>query len=259
VVERIVGRWEASQRQAGAIEDPSQAAALLVWTLLSPLGSLPEGALVGPTSRAWYEELRLAPVVADALRGRGLDEGAAWWAAERVRTLLDLPLPSTVGGAAGSLPLRLVDAWLAHPAVRPFIRVNAWDGVEWFHRESWDELLAWMARLERILVPSGRPGARPAGRSALERKLANAAETAGYRVDLLRASLGASPGGAAASAAPELLSEPAVAAAPEVTVEPAPAIPPAPLPPDERGSGKGTKAKKKGTKADKGKKPRKAK
>ena len=103
----------------------------------APLGSLPEGAPVGPTSRAWYEEeLRLAPVVADSLRGRGLDEGAAWWAAERVRTLLDLPLPGSLGGDEATLPLRLVDAWLAHPAVRPFIRVNAWEGVEWFHRES---------------------------------------------------------------------------------------------------------------------------
>ena len=137
------------------IDDPSQAAALRLWTLLAPLGTLPAGAMVGPTSRAWYEELRLAPVVADALRGRGLDEAGAWWAAERVHTLLDLPLPSAVGGrGATGLPLRLVDAWLAHPVVRPFLRVNAWEGVEWFHRESWDELLAWVDRLEWILAPA---------------------------------------------------------------------------------------------------------
>ena len=199
VVDRIVARWEASQLQADTIEDPSQAAALLVWTLLSPLGSLPAGAPVGPTSRAWYEELRMAPVVADALRSRGLDEGAAWWAAERVRTLLDLPLPSTIGGPAGTLPLRLVDAWLAHPAVRPFIRVNAWEGVEWFHRESWDELLTWVSRLERIVVPPAGRGARAGGQSVLERKLATAAEASRHQVDLLRASLGAtaSPGGSA--------------------------------------------------------------
>ena len=89
----------------------------------------------------------------------------AWWAAERVHTLLDLPLPSMLGGPARTLPLRLVDAWLSHPAVRPFIRVNAWDGAEWFHRESWDELLAWVERLEWILRPRrpdslGRSSAR---------------------------------------------------------------------------------------------------
>ncbi len=149
--------------------------------------------MVGPTSRAWYEELRLAPVVADALRSRGLDEGVAWWAAERVRTLLDLPLPSMLGGPARTLPLRLVDAWLSHPAVRPFIRVNAWDGVEWFHRESWDELLAWVERLEWILSPEDARPARPVERSALETTLTDAADASGYRVDRLREALGARP------------------------------------------------------------------
>jgi hypothetical protein len=248
VVEHIVSRWEASQDQAEAIVDPSQAAALLAWTLLSPLGSLPEGAPVGPTSRAWYEELRLAPVVADALRGRGLDEGAAWWAAERVRTLLDLPLPSMLGGPAATLPLRLVDAWLAHPAVRPFIRVNAWDGIEWFHRESWDELLAWMARLDRILAPTTRPSTV----SGLERTLADAADTAGFRVDLLREALGAPP------TVPPVPS-------PATSPMPSPVLPPVPSPSPaspsddigERGPAKGAKAKKKDAKADKARKPRK--
>jgi hypothetical protein len=80
-----------------------------------------------------------------------------------------------------------VDAWLAHPAVRPFIRVNAWEGVEWFHRESWDELLAWVERLDGILVPETTAG-------AIVRELGGAAETTGYRVDLLREALGAVPG-----------------------------------------------------------------
>ncbi|HEY4752585.1 MAG TPA: alpha-amylase family glycosyl hydrolase, partial [Candidatus Limnocylindrales bacterium] len=84
VVQRIVALWPAADAVAAGIEDASQAAALRVWTLLAPLGSLPEGAPVGPTSCAWFDELRLAPVVADGLRRRGLGEGAAWWAAERV-------------------------------------------------------------------------------------------------------------------------------------------------------------------------------
>ena len=96
-----------------------------------------------------------------------------------------------VGGPAGTLPLRLVDAWLAHPAVRPFIRVNAWDGVEWFHRESfgtscwrgWPGLSGSWDRAGRGC--GGRSGRRVA-RPALERKLADGAETTGYRVDRLR-------------------------------------------------------------------------
>ena len=190
VVERIVELAAAAGPVVAGIEDASQAAALHVWTLLAPLGSLPAGAFVGPTSRAWHGELRLAPVVADALRARGLDEGAAWWAAERVGTLLDLPLPSSLGGPASTLPLRLTDAWLANAGVRPFIRVNAWDGVEWFHRESFEELLTWMDRLERIGTPGG--GARagtPLDLNGLQRRLREAADASGYRLDRLREAL----------------------------------------------------------------------
>ena len=186
VVDAVAERAARAEPVISAVEDPSQEAALRLWTLLAPLGSLPTGAPVGPTSRAWYEELRLAPVVADGLRGRGLDEAGAWWAAERVRTLLDLPLPSTLGGPATTLPARLVGAWLAHPAVRAFLRINTWDGVDWFHGESWEELLAWMDRLERILTPPEQRARRPVELSVLERRLLDAAEASGYRVDRLR-------------------------------------------------------------------------
>jgi len=204
VTDLVIARHEAVEPVAASIEDGSQAAALRVWTLLAPLGSLAAGAPVGTTSRAWYEELRLAPVVVEALRARGLDEGAAWWAAERVHALLDLPLPSTLDGPADTLPARLVDAWLDHPAVRPFIRVNAWEGVEWFHRESWDELLAWTDRLERVLTPREERARRPVERAFVLRRLAEAGEASGYRVDRLREALAAAPDPSALASTPRL-------------------------------------------------------
>ena len=60
-------------------------------------------------------------------------------------------------GGAATLPLRLVDAWLADPVVRSFLRINRWDDADWFHRESWAELLAWTDRLERATDPGRRP------------------------------------------------------------------------------------------------------
>ncbi len=247
VVDLIVTRYSAALGLAEAIDDRSQAAALQVWALLAPLGALPEGAAAGPTSRAWYEELRLAPVVADALRGRGLDEGAAWWAAERVRTLLDLPLPSSLGGPAATLPLRLVDAWLAHPAVRPFIRINAWDGVEWFHRESWDELLAWTDRLEWILAAGADRSRRPVRHSVLERTLTEAADSSGYRVDRLREALGA-------PASPQPATDPPLAPEPDPATASVPVLPAAPETPGVPHADRGKKADKaKGKKAAKAK------
>ncbi|HEU0243152.1 MAG TPA: alpha-amylase family glycosyl hydrolase, partial [Candidatus Limnocylindrales bacterium] len=211
-VDLVAERAAQARPVVETIEDPSQQAALRLWALLSPLGSLAAGAPVGPTSRAWYEELRLADVVVDALRAQGLDEAAAWWASERVHLLLDLPLASSIDGPAAVRPAGLADTWLALPVVRGFLRINAWDGVEWFHRESWDELIAWSDRLERVLTPPDERAVRPVERSVIARALAEAGEASGYRVDGLRAALarvdpapataaGSSPAAGSASAA----------------------------------------------------------
>ena len=252
VVERIVQASGAAEPVASAIDDPSQAAALRAGALFAPLGSLPPGAMTGPTSRAWYEELRLAPVVADALRARGLDEAAAWWAAERIRVLVDLPLASAIGGPPAGRARRLAEAWLAHPVVRPFLRVNAWDGVEWFHRESWDELVAWSDRLEQVATTSEARARRPVQRSVIARRLSDAAVAANYRVDRLLETLGepvpatTEPG--AASTKPRLpkatgLPPGPVDAATKPADEQAPSTPA--KPPKDRAKGKKSKGKKK--------------
>ena len=57
-VERVAASARASLPVVETIGDPSQEAALRLWALLAPLGSLATGAPVGPTSRAWFEELR---------------------------------------------------------------------------------------------------------------------------------------------------------------------------------------------------------
>jgi hypothetical protein len=207
VVDAIVARAASTELVAKGIADRSQAAALRVSALLAPLGSLPKGAPVGPTSRAWYDELRLAPVVAEGLRRRGLDEGAAWWAAERVRLLLDLPLPSSVRGAPERVPFRLMTAWLEHPAAAPFLRVNLWDGVAWFHGESLDELLAWAQRLELVADPLALPSPALA-------EIAAASAASAFRVDALRDALRV-PG---EEADPEAVEPVGTAAGPEALV-----------------------------------------
>ncbi|MDP2350304.1 MAG: alpha-amylase family glycosyl hydrolase, partial [Chloroflexota bacterium] len=186
VLERVA---RAKPLRAG-IGDPSQEAALRLWTLLAPLGTLPEGATVGLTNRAWYEELRLAPVLVDSLRERGLDEAAAWWAAERVRLLLDLPVPSWLEGAPGAVAAGLVDAWLQHPVVRPFLRVNRWEGVDFFNGESFAELLDWTDRLEAVSEPVGSTApTAPTGRAEVRVVIEAAVASSGYRVDRLREAL----------------------------------------------------------------------
>jgi glycosidase len=161
-------------------------AALLGWLVLSRIGELAPGADVAATSLAWYDELRMAPVIAAGFRSASLDEAASWRTADQVRVLLALPRPSTIRGRGRNADLRLIEAWLTRDTVRAAMGVNTWEGVEWLDRDRFESLLRWAARLDAI-EKGGRPDERVVGR------LSAAAEAAGYRMGDLLASLAPPP------------------------------------------------------------------
>ena len=189
VVELVAKRAATTHAAVAAIKDPAEEAALRLWTLLSSLGSLPSGADPAATSRAWYDELRLAPVVAVGLRERGLDEAQAWSVADLVRVLLDLPRPGTLRGTAKTLDARLLEAWLARDDLRAAIGVNTWEGTDWLDRDRFAAMLRWSARLDAVEAGKAPPTRLP----PYVKRLTEAAATAGYRVDALRELLAPTP------------------------------------------------------------------
>jgi glycosidase len=181
----------------GQLTDPGDRMALFGWALLEPIGRAGEAADHRATSRAWIGELRLSGVVADAFRSVGLDEATAWRAAERLRLLVDLPRPLTVGVAvaAAAVPAAIVTAALGNDDIRSTVRVNRWEGVEWFEREAFEALIDSGFALDAIDAPWLAPE-RALGRAnpvawaigASERvglALKRAGEESGYRVDRL--------------------------------------------------------------------------
>jgi glycosidase len=163
-----------------APEAPIDATAMVTWAWLSPMGDLAPGD-PATTTRAWFDELRLAAPLAQGLRRAGLDEAEAWTAADLVRTLLHLARPSQIKGPARERDRRLLERWLADATIRPAIGLNTWQGVEYIDRDRFARMLGWTVRLERF-------AGQTRDRTLVERMLA-AAEAAGYRVDRLLASL----------------------------------------------------------------------
>ena len=126
------------------------------WTWIALIGRLVSRALSavaepdGGTSRA-IDDLQLSPVMAGMFRDLGLDEGGAWRLVALIRMLRRLPLPSSVAGlASAERAPALVRALVADESVRPYIRVNVWEGVSWFNRESFGQVLWWMAALDAL-------------------------------------------------------------------------------------------------------------
>ncbi len=146
---------------------------LRAWSLLRRMGRLADPRAAAPaaarTSLAWFDELRMQPVVARALGDGG-----------PVRLLLALPGIASLDGPRRR-PQRLCALWLADGDVRAALRVNRWDGAEWFHRESFEELTRWLARADAI----ERGQAAQAEALRVARAMRRAAAAAGYRVDRL--------------------------------------------------------------------------
>ena len=183
-VEELVDRASAAVEVALEPQPPKErigAAALVTWTWLEPIGAMAPGDAAA-TTRAWFDELRLAAPLASGLRHAGLDEAEAWSAADLVRTLLHLARPSQVKGPANERDRRLLDGWLADDTIRPAIGLNTWQGVEYLDRDRFARMLAWAVRLDRFGDPTRD--------DAFRTRLLAAADAAGYRVEGLIQSLG---------------------------------------------------------------------
>jgi glycosidase len=166
--------------------DRRDRATLLAWLTLSRIGALAPGSDESATTIAWYDELRLPAALVAGLHDTGFDEGDAWAITDRVRVLLALPRPSTIGGAARSADARLMASWLRSEPVRTAIGVNTWEGVEYLDRGRFDAFLEWAVRLDTV---DSEDPAVAAASAATARRLSGAANTAGYRIDRLLAQL----------------------------------------------------------------------
>jgi hypothetical protein len=176
------------------------------WTWLALIGRLVSRAIAtvaapDDTDSA-IDELQLGAVQASVFVELGLDDGAAWRLVALIRILRHLPLPSSVAKlAAGERAPALVRALVANESVRPYIRVNVWEGVSWFNRESFAQVLWWMLALDALdAAAESDGGAGAAVEPAVAKRLraaerltgtlAKAAKAAGYQLDKLEAASG---------------------------------------------------------------------
>jgi len=193
---------EAALRLPAAGRDSLCAGLADEWTWVALLGRFVSDALAAVAdpdggSGAALEELALGPVLAVVLRDLGLDEDSAWRLLALIRMLRHLPLPSSVAGlASADRAPALVRALIADETVRPYIRVNVWEGVSWFNREAFGQILWWMAALDALDAVSDqtRPKAKLTARlieaGRLTTTLAKAAESSGYQLDRLEDAAG---------------------------------------------------------------------
>jgi glycosidase len=146
----LPGTEAASETAARYLDSqPLRWVALLGWAVMSPLGGL-----VGPNpaalSRAWFDNWRFDRSLGQAIVGLGLGVEAAGLAARLTRALIahERSLASTARQSPGTTLGELLE----DGGVRELLEVNRHQGVDWFSRERFNDLVGGLLSVAVVLI-----------------------------------------------------------------------------------------------------------
>jgi glycosidase len=176
-------------------DDPSVWGTLLGWLFTHTLGQVVSESGFEQQSRSWLDEWLLGKVVASVLRDLGLDEAAAWRAVAVIKLLTIHQRWFEAEVPGGKQAHQVLESWLKDGETQQFLQVNRYQGLLWFNREAFEQLLWWMLTLAAVAI-SADP-LRPAVEVAKEivagydlvQQLRRAEENSQYQIEKLLAAV----------------------------------------------------------------------
>ncbi len=129
-------------------------AVLLTSALTNALGQVvgkdcPEAA---NASQTWIDEWLLRNVIRESLEQLPASPAAAEYGVRLVRLLTGQCDWRLIPSSKAGKPRTVMAEWLADPGIREFLRLNTYNGLEWFNQEAMETWLDWMTILGVINV-----------------------------------------------------------------------------------------------------------
>jgi glycosidase len=183
---------------SGLDDNPAAWPTLLGWLFTHALGRVADEINFAQVSRTWIDEWLLGKIMAGALRDLLSDQDAAWRAVTTIKILTSHQRWFDVDGdEPADTVCQILESWLQDDEVRHLLQVNRYQGVLWFNKEAFEQLLWWMM-VSAIVTISADPLLSAAevdeGVAAccdLVSRLEQAKDESGYRIEGL---LGAAKG-----------------------------------------------------------------
>ena len=140
--------------------DPFVWGTLLGWIFVHQLGRLTEEGDPEEISRSWLDEWLLTKRLTQAYSDLGLAEDDIWQSIALVRILTSHQnwfknLPEDKDKAFNAL-----SDWLKDIDVQRFIQVNRYQGILWFNKEQFEELLWWMYLCSILRISAEAPSSQ---------------------------------------------------------------------------------------------------
>lgn len=180
---------------ANLSDDPSVWGTLLGWLFTHALGQIVSESGFEQQSRSWLDEWLLGKIIASVLQDLGLDETAAWRAVAVIKLLTTHQRWFEAEVPGGKQAHQVLESWLKDGETQQFLQVNRYQGLLWFNRETFEQLLWWMLALAAVAI-SADP-LRPAVEVAKEivagynlvQQLRRAEESSQYQIEKLLAAV----------------------------------------------------------------------
>jgi hypothetical protein len=137
------------------IDGPPQVwGTLLGWSITHRLGKIVGEKGFNEISRSWIDEWLLGNIIANALMQMGLPEPQAWRSVGVIKMMI-----GQEGWFDGSIPnkrraFQVLHSFLRDSDVQNFIGINRYQGVLWFNKEAFEELVWWLFISETINILS---------------------------------------------------------------------------------------------------------
>ncbi len=152
----------------GLTDEPAIWGTLLGWLFTHSLGDVAGGPAGAERSRAWIDEWLLGRILTSALADLGLDDEAVAWALARIKVLTTHQRWHRHAAGGGERTRRVLEPLLRDPAALHLLQVNRHQGILWFNKEAFAELVWWMFVAATVEITAGivgtdsRAAARPA-------------------------------------------------------------------------------------------------
>jgi hypothetical protein len=173
-------------------EDDAHWGTWMTWLFTHHLGALIDADQDEAVSRDWFEAWLLGNVLRRALVAMDVAEPEADQAVRAVAALLSVEDWGPLETWRKEEPAVVLQSALQHHDVQAYLRIHEYQGVQWFHKESFETLLWWRLCLAAITRLSAEPASDADPLQALTdiyatvTALLDAEERSAYQVDKLK-------------------------------------------------------------------------
>ena len=167
---------------------------LLSWVLNHRLSQAAEEENTPEQNRTWMDEWLLGKINLRTLSGLGVEGGKAARQVELIKLLISHQDWAKPAEKRTLTAYQILRGWLKDTGVQHFISANRFQGILWFNKESFEELLWWMHTIHILQALLGLlrdpDSARETAKAIVDgftliKKLLNAEERSEYQVEKL--------------------------------------------------------------------------